>query len=617
MSLMTDGQAIATTDASYQAWAEEVARLGKSLDELVPQAASLGVPRPEGEEWFELLGRKLLPQISGPAVAIVALVGGTNIGKSVIFNHLAGEQASAVSPMAAGTRHPVCLVPAGFDGEARLSELLTGFEIHRWQSSTDPLEGSSEHRLFWRAGRSVPPRLLILDTPDIDSDVEVNWQRADRVRQAADVLVAVLTQQKYNDAAVKHYFRRAVEADKEILVIFNQCDLEEDAEFWPHWLATFTEQTGARPKMVYIAPYDRKAAGKFELPFYEVGPEGKGALRQPSSLRDDLGTLHFDRIKIRALRGALSCVLDRQLGAPAYLARIRTASAEFTSAAELLSHSEAVRIEWPTLPPNLLIDEILDWWHARRSGWSSIIHYYYGYLGRGLIWPFKAARRAMSSAAGDPLDVFHKVERDTVIRALQQRINELDRLAELGNDKLRPRLKQLLGGEARSRLLENMLAAYEQLAPIDDDYRQFVRQELDRWSHEYPRMDRLLRALDRVIAVARPAITVSLTVTGWGLVHEAITNVAVEALVTGGITGGGEALVSGTTQGVRLAAARLFERLQQRYISQRVQWFDDTFRHELLGGLLDELERGAKVAQSDAFQRTQAALAKLEMLART
>ena len=49
------------------------------------------------------------------------------------------------------------------------------------------------------------PNLVILDTPDVDSDAPVNWQRADAVRQAADVLVAVLTQQKYNDAAVKQF----------------------------------------------------------------------------------------------------------------------------------------------------------------------------------------------------------------------------------------------------------------------------------------------------------------------------------------------------------------------------------------------------------------------------
>ena len=136
---------------------------------------------------------------------------------------------------------------------------------------TDPLEDSPEHRLYWRNGATVPPRLLLLDTPDIDSDAPVNWQRADIIRQASDVLIAVLTQQKYNDAAVKQFFRRAVAADKPIVVVFNQCDLRADREYWPLWLATFAEETGAKPELVYVAPYDRQAANEQKLPFYAVG----------------------------------------------------------------------------------------------------------------------------------------------------------------------------------------------------------------------------------------------------------------------------------------------------------------------------------------------------------
>ena len=77
----------------------------------------------------------------------------------------------------------------------------------------------------------MPPRLVLVDAPDVDSDVTVNWQRARAIRQTADVLIALLTQQKYNDAAVKQFFRAAVEADKPIIVIFNLCDLQADREY--------------------------------------------------------------------------------------------------------------------------------------------------------------------------------------------------------------------------------------------------------------------------------------------------------------------------------------------------------------------------------------------------
>src|SRR5262249_48387605 len=149
----------------------------------------------------------------------------------------AGEMASGVSPLAAGTRHPVCMVPAGFFDTDSLRATFPRFELRAWQSPNDPLTPTDDHLLFWREGQHVPERLLLLDTPDIDSDAEVNWQKAETIRESADVLLAVLTQQKYNDAAVKQFFRKAAEADKPAIVIFNQCDLNEDREYWPQWLS--------------------------------------------------------------------------------------------------------------------------------------------------------------------------------------------------------------------------------------------------------------------------------------------------------------------------------------------------------------------------------------------
>ena len=266
---------------TYQSFAAEVQRLDRALGALTPLAAAAGVAPPAGQEWFDLLRNKLLAQLDLPPLLVVAIVGGTNIGKSVIFNLLAGEVASASSPLAAGTKNPVCLVPPDLADAALLGRLFEPFALHAWASADDPLGDSPENRLFWRVGKTMPPRLLLLDAPDVDSDVAVNWRRATAIRQAADVLVAVLTQQKYNDAAVKQFFRAAVEADKPIIVVFNQCELEADREYWPQWLDTFCQQTGARPELVYVVPYDRRAAEELRLPFYNISAltlgEGRGA----------------------------------------------------------------------------------------------------------------------------------------------------------------------------------------------------------------------------------------------------------------------------------------------------------------------------------------------------
>ncbi len=598
---------------NFQSFADEVKRLDRAVAALEPAAEHLGVGPPQGLEWFDLLQRKLLPQLDAEPLMIVGIVGGTNIGKSVIFNQLAGELASAVSPLAAGTKHPICLVPPGVDDPAVLRHLFDSFELHRWQSPEDPMTDTSEDRLFWRAGANIPHRLLLIDAPDIDSDVEVNWQRARAIRQSADVLLAVLTQQKYNDAAVKQFFRAAVEADKPIVVVFNQVDLDSDRRFWPQWLATFCDQTGARPELVYVVPYDRSAADELRLPFYSVGPDGGELSKDGTDLRDELASLHFDAIKIRTFRGALNRVLDADRGVGGYLAAIRQAAGEFEDAVGVLSTAQSARISWPTLPAGVLVEEICRWWDAGRNEWSRRVHGFYRTLGQGVTWPVRAAWNTMAGPRTEPLYAFHRREREAIILAIETLLDELDRLAKIGNEMLRPRLARLLGGNARAKLLKGVQQAHDELPAVDDDYRTFLRAELDAWRADSPRAVRFLQSLDHAAAIARPAITISLAISGWMVAGDLVGQAAVqaaghtagqiatEAAIAGGITGGGEAIVSTAGEGVRQAAARLFTKLQSGYAQQRARWLAAWLEEELLGELLADLRRGAEVPRCEAF----------------
>jgi hypothetical protein len=600
----------------YESFAERARTLEQAIAALAPAAAELGSPRPEGQEWFDLFRNKIIAQLELPPLLIAAVVGGTNIGKSAIFNQLAGCQASAVSPLAAGTKHPVCLVPKELADESLLGRLFEQFQLHPWQSADDPLGDWPDDRLYWRVSRDLPPRLMLLDAPDVDSDVEVNWRRARAIRQSADVLLAVLTQQKYNDAAVKQFFRAAAEADKPIVVLFNQCDLKADAKFWPQWLDSFCRQTGARPLGVYVAPHDRAAADGMRLPFYAIAADGKPS-PQPINLREELAALRFDEIKIRTFRGAIGRVLDRQSGLPGWLDSIRAAAAGFSAAAAALSAAELARVSWPSLPAAALVDEICRWWDGSRPPWSRRIHGFYRAVGRGAAWPVRAAWRNLSGPAADPMETFRRREAAAVVSAVEKLIEELDRLSKVGNDVLRPRLQQLLGGRSRAELLAKVEDAHRGLPAVDDDYRRFLRDELDRWRTENPRAVKFLQSLDHAAALARPAITVGLFVTGLhfagDLVGQAAAqaagatagHLAAEAAIAGGITGGGEALVSTTGESVRQAAGRLFSRLQSRYTAQRAAWLAQWLQRELLGELLTQLHRGADVPRSAAFQEVE------------
>lgn len=605
----------------YAAWADKVRRLHHALDRLRAPGESVGVAPPEGREWFELLAHKLLPQVSSEPYLIVAVVGGTNIGKSVIFNHLAGEVASAVSPLASGTRQPVCLAPENFADPPLLSRLFEGFELRAWSAPEDALREDDRHLLFWRLGKNVPQRLLLLDTPDIDSDAPVNWQRADHIRQSADVLVAVLTQQKYNDAAVKQFFRKAAEADKPVIVLFNQCDLVEDREYWPRWLETFVDQTGVHAELVYVAPHDRAAAKDLNLAFYSVGADGRQPIGAPTLLREELASLHFDTIKLRTLRGALRKVLDKDLGAPAWLDEFHQAGERFSAAAAALSACNLARVQWPALPARLLVAEVQSWWDERRSTWSRRVHGAYRWIGDKVATPFRAAWQYVQGPS-DPLENFRRDERTAVITAVEQLLHELQRLADVGNDTLKPRLQKLMGGRSRADLLARVQASHDQLPPVDEDFQAYLRGELDNWAAANPRVTGLVSLLDQSAAVARPALTITLAVSGWfvagGLVHEvaaqALGHTLSHVAADTAIVVGGEAGMSTAGAGLKHAMAQLFRKLQSRFAQQRAAWLAGWLERELLGDLLRELRAGSEIVRHPDVAEANALLQDLTTL---
>ena len=119
------------------------------------------------------------------------------------------------------------------------------------------------------------------------------------------------------------------------------------------------------------------------------------------------------------------------------------------------------RVGWPSLPVGVLVDEMRNWWDASRQEWSRRIHGFYRVIGRGVTWPIRAAWDTMTGPQSNPLAVFQRQERAAIVMAVEKLLDELDRLAQVGNETLRPRLMRLLGGRARATLLERVQAAHE------------------------------------------------------------------------------------------------------------------------------------------------------------
>ena len=619
--------------SSFDQCSDAVRRLDAAIRVLEPIVRTIETaPLPE-REWYELLHRKLLPQLGEDSFLVVAVVGGTNIGKSVIFNHIAGDRISSTSPMASGTKHPTAIIPDGFAESVALGELFPGFDIRDWIDPDQPLQEDDQHLLFWRENEATADNLIVLDTPDVDSVALVNWERADHIRQSADVLIAVLTQQKYNDAAVKKFFRKAAQEDKLVIVVFNQCLLPEDEQYWPLWLGTFCEETGTRPHAVFIAPNDRRAAESNGLPFYErrwPTEAGDAPLLESgeaaTSLMEQLSQLRFGEIKIRTLHGALQHLIHQERGVPSWLTEIRQRSHQFQEALDLMSAQRLVEIErWPTLPNRVVISMIRQWWADQREGWSANVHGFYNRVGEAIAYPFKLLRGGTSDAAQSLLQTYRRSEWEAVLQVLERTLDRLTWLRDLGNPLLGPRLERILSGTSRAALIEKVRRDHEDV-DFEQGLRGLIDEELASFKEDSPRYYRMFRRIDDAAAAARPAVSVMLFMTGAGPVGDLVAPVIADSAMQGVLHVAGDA-VGGTvattvgdkviTEGASTGAGYLeaqFRKLHTRFAQQRAGWMASQLETHLFQSLPSELTAAAEIGSREEVRNVQRAADELRTL---
>ncbi len=142
----------------------------------------------------------------------VAVVGPTQTGKSTVVNLLAGGEYVETSPLAAHTRHAAVLaVNTGPDAD-RLPD------FHAAGLAVEPL-------LVDQDG----PARLIWDTPDFDSNAAVVYrQETARVCALADVVVVVVSREKYADQSVWGVLETIAALEVPTILCLNKC--ESDAE---------------------------------------------------------------------------------------------------------------------------------------------------------------------------------------------------------------------------------------------------------------------------------------------------------------------------------------------------------------------------------------------------
>jgi GTP-binding protein EngB required for normal cell division len=145
---------------------------------------------------------------------VVALAGPTGVGKSLLFNVLAGAELAAV-----GRRRPTTSAGEAAVWGTDASALLDWLRIDR------------RHRVE-SAGLDG---LVLLDLPDFDSVEATHRVEAERILAVVDLVLWVVEPQKYADAALHaRYLRPLATHAKAMAVILNQADLlpPDDVASW-------------------------------------------------------------------------------------------------------------------------------------------------------------------------------------------------------------------------------------------------------------------------------------------------------------------------------------------------------------------------------------------------
>jgi uncharacterized membrane protein (DUF485 family) len=157
------------------------------LDEAIVAAAALGVPTGDAEAVRQdIVGRLGFPA----ATYVLALVGGTGVGKSSLLNAIAGSSVSDASVRRPTTAHPLAWVPRS--GRGDLAGLLGWLGV--------PDRDVRDH------GGDALGDVAILDLPDLDSVEGTHRERVEAILPRVDAVVWVTDPEKYHDAILHDDF---------------------------------------------------------------------------------------------------------------------------------------------------------------------------------------------------------------------------------------------------------------------------------------------------------------------------------------------------------------------------------------------------------------------------
>lgn len=497
-------------------------------------------------EWRKLLTFKLLPQLAGKDVLVAAVAGGTNTGKSTVFNLLVGSVMSPVRATAAATCRPLLVGnPLRFD-QGLTGNLVPGLQARLQSRDTDPVDRTAPADvLFMKSSSDLPDFLVLLDVPDVDSIDLINWDVAENIQAVCDVLIAVLTGEKYQDDKVVEYFRKASESGRIILPLMNKTSEENNYAVARAQIEDFCAVVGIRPPAYFAVPHDYTLMDTCEQPI--VSLTGTAPLRVYLEQLDVVETK--DRVYRNTLRHfaeETAVFVDRIEAVGKNMARIE---------ALFLDRAEAKAGTYDPEPDARVGRLLHEYIKARRGTLSRTV----GNVGTAIydrVAPLSRAvgrmvqrRLSLASVTGPPTP---EEVRAHHARELEIRTRDFIReCAELAQSLESP-AREMLAGVFEHLDVPSAVKAVESATLTGDNiseaFRQHAEKTLASWWEDHAIRRKVLVELDALLMFAPAAVAVPL------------------ALHTGGVG------VPEVMAAVSPLAGEFFSRIMEHQFADR--WFD-------------------------------------------